>query len=169
MPSTPKHKTSRREWNTQNRVRVITLLDTGSRRFLVEVKERLGLPLHDRPVPSPDLNPIENVWKTMKQCIKQRIRFLSTVPEMHTVPSVKEEASCVTALRFSSQNKKNALLVHTKKSVTVKKCFFLNARYSIAVQEEWDRLQPADWNKYIDNMPERIREVKARRGMQAPY
>jgi hypothetical protein len=25
-----------------------------------------------------------------------------------------------------------------------------------AVQEEWDKLQPSDFNKYIDSMPERI-------------
>ena len=58
----------------------------------------------------------------VKQCIKQRIGFPSTVAEM-----------CV------------------------------------VVQEEWDRLQPADWNKYIDSMPDRIWEVKARRGMQTQY
>jgi hypothetical protein len=39
----------------------------------------------------------------------------------------------------------------------------------VAVQEGWDQLQPADWNKYIDSMPERIQQVKATRGMQTQY
>jgi hypothetical protein len=38
-----------------------------------------------------------------------------------------------------------------------------------AVQEEWDRLQPEEWNKYIDSMPERIRQLKERKGMQTAY
>jgi hypothetical protein len=39
----------------------------------------------------------------------------------------------------------------------------------VAVQEEWDRLQPADFNKYIDSMPERLQQLKERRGMQTQY
>jgi hypothetical protein len=42
----------------------------GTRKALVEVKERLGIPLHLRLSCSPDLNPIENVWRTIKSSIK---------------------------------------------------------------------------------------------------
>jgi transposase len=89
---------------------------------LVEAKRTLGIPLHERPPNSPDLNPIENVWRVMKERIKARDVFLSTLQEMKT-----------------------------------------------AVQEEWDRLKPEEWNKYIDSMPERIRQVKQRKGMQTEY
>jgi transposase len=94
----------------------------GCRHKLVEVKRVLGIPAHPRPSSSPDLNPIENVWRAIKQRIKVRPRFPSTIEEM-----------------------------------------------KVAVQEEWDRLQPADFNKYIDSMPERLRQLKERRGMQTQY
>ena len=94
----------------------------GMKGLLVKVEEELGIPLHDRPSCSPDLNPIENIWRTMKQRIKARSRFPATVAEMRAV-----------------------------------------------VQEEWDRLQPAGWNKYIDEMPAKIAEVVQRRGMQTRY
>ncbi|TGZ77074.1 hypothetical protein EX30DRAFT_299603, partial [Ascodesmis nigricans] len=38
------------------------------------------------------------------------------------------------------------------------------AEMRIAVREEWYRLKPEDWNKYIDSMPERIKECKKREG-----
>lgn len=38
-----------------------------------------------------------------------------------------------------------------------------------AVIEEWDRMQPSDWNKLIDSMPSRIRDLKERRGLQTRY
>jgi transposase len=85
---------------------------------LVEAKRLLAIPLHSRPATSPDLNPIENLWRTMKR-IKGRTRFPSTLAETE-----------------------------------------------VTVKEKWDRLQPADWNKYIDSMPERIHQLKKRRGMQ---
>ncbi|RPA80282.1 hypothetical protein BJ508DRAFT_210455, partial [Ascobolus immersus RN42] len=71
---------------------------------------------------SPDLNPIENVWRIMKQRIKARLRFPGTLEEM------KE-----------------------------------------AVKEEWDKLTPEDWNKHIDNMPERLKSVKERKGLATEY
>ena len=72
-----------------------------------------------RPSCSPDFNPIENVWRILKQCIEARSRFSTTVAEMR-----------------------------------------------VAVQGEWDRLQPSDFNKYIDQMPQRIAQLKERKGMQ---
>jgi hypothetical protein len=36
----------------------------------------------------------------------------------------------------------------------------------IAVQEEWNKLQPSDWKQFIDSMPGRIRDLKDRKGMQ---
>jgi hypothetical protein len=38
-----------------------------------------------------------------------------------------------------------------------------------AVQEEWDKLQPSDFNKYIDSMPERIDQLQQRKGMPTQY
>ena len=36
----------------------------------------------------------------------------------------------------------------------------------IAVQEEWDWLQPSDFNKYINQMPQRLAQLKQRKGTQ---
>lgn len=94
----------------------------GTKKALVELKRELGIPLHKRPASSPDLNPIENVWKILKQRIKRRDTFPST---------------------------RDAMVA--------------------AVQEEWDKLQPSDFNKYIDEMPERIAQCKQRKGMQTQY
>jgi hypothetical protein len=94
----------------------------GTKRMLMEVKATLGIPLHPRPPCSPDLNPIENVWRIMKQRIKARRDFPNTVAKMR-----------------------------------------------IAVQEEWDRLEPRDWNGLIDSMPDRICQVQQRMGMQTQY
>lgn len=94
----------------------------GTKIALVEVKKQLGIPVHKRPASSADLNPIENIWRTMKQRIKHRSTFPNTVEKMRK-----------------------------------------------AVQEEWDRLRPEDWNKLIDSMPARIAELKERKGMQTQY
>jgi hypothetical protein len=39
----------------------------------------------------------------------------------------------------------------------------------LAVQEEWDRLEPKAWNEFIESMPARIRQVKQRKGMQTEF
>jgi len=94
----------------------------GTRKASVEVKKELGIPVHKRPPASPDLNPIENVWRIMKQHIKARPHFPGTY------------------------------------SVICK-----------AVQEEWDRLKPSDWNPLIDSMLERLMEFRALHGMQTKW
>ena len=38
----------------------------------------MGILLHHRPASSSDLNPIENVWRTLKQHIKARSQFPAT-------------------------------------------------------------------------------------------
>jgi hypothetical protein len=43
------------------------------------------------------------------------------------------------------------------------------AKMKTAIQEDWDRLEPQGWNKYINSIPERIRELKQRRGLQTQY
>jgi transposase len=90
----------------------------GAKKALVEAKRVLEIPLHERPSSSPDLNPIENVWRILKQRIKQQSRFPSTLSGMKQ-----------------------------------------------AVQEEWDKLQPSDFNKYIDSMQGRIDQLRQRKGM----
>jgi hypothetical protein len=37
------------------------------------------------------------------------------------------------------------------------------------VQEEWDALQPHEWNKYIDQMRERLQQRADRKGYQTVY
>ncbi|KAI5806364.1 hypothetical protein EDC01DRAFT_748853, partial [Geopyxis carbonaria] len=37
------------------------------------------------------------------------------------------------------------------------------------VLEEWDKLEPKDFNRYIDSMPDRINQVKQRKGLQTQY
>ena len=93
-----------------------------TRRALVQVRSDLPIPLHPRSASSPDLNPIEDVWRIMKQRIKARERFPGTVQEMRE-----------------------------------------------AVQEEWDELEPEDWNGSIDSMPDRLKQVKKRKGMQTEF
>ncbi|RPA99838.1 hypothetical protein L873DRAFT_1682521, partial [Choiromyces venosus 120613-1] len=38
-----------------------------------------------------------------------------------------------------------------------------------AIKEEWDKLIPKDWNKYIDSMSYRLQQVKDRKGMQTEF
>ncbi len=61
----------------------------GTIKALVNVKIALDIPLHKRPASSPDLNPIENVWRIMKQRIKARDGFPNTVEKMGA--AVQEE------------------------------------------------------------------------------
>ena len=82
----------------------------------LKAKSLAGPVSHNRP--SPDLNPIENVLRIMKQRLKTYPAFPDTVEKP-----------------------------------------------KIAVQGEWDRLRPQDWNKYIDSIPDRFAEVKQRNGL----
>ena len=94
----------------------------GVNKVLRESKKELGIPRHDRLAQSPDLNPIENVWRIMKQRIKARTYVPGTVNEMRK-----------------------------------------------AVQQEWARLRPVDFNQFVDSMPERIVELQKRAGMQTRW
>ncbi|RPA93494.1 hypothetical protein L873DRAFT_1704873, partial [Choiromyces venosus 120613-1] len=38
-----------------------------------------------------------------------------------------------------------------------------------AIKEEWDKLIPKDWNKYIDCMSYRLQKVKDQKGMQTEF
>ncbi|RPA93507.1 hypothetical protein L873DRAFT_1704815, partial [Choiromyces venosus 120613-1] len=38
-----------------------------------------------------------------------------------------------------------------------------------AIKEEWDKLIPKDWNKYIDSMSYKLYQVKDRKGMQTEF
>jgi len=38
-----------------------------------------------------------------------------------------------------------------------------------AVQEEWDKLEAEDWNGSIDSMPNRLKQVKQRKGIQTEF
>ena len=66
--------------------------------------------------------PSKHVWRILKQRIKVRSRFPTTVAEMR-----------------------------------------------VAVQEVWNRLQPSDFNKYVDQMPQRIAQLKERMGIQTEF
>ncbi|RPA88463.1 hypothetical protein L873DRAFT_1726004 [Choiromyces venosus 120613-1] len=37
------------------------------------------------------------------------------------------------------------------------------------IKEEWDKLTPKDWNKYIDSTPSRLQQVKDRKGVQTEF
>ncbi|TGZ80744.1 hypothetical protein EX30DRAFT_50137 [Ascodesmis nigricans] len=82
----------------------------------------VGYPVASPTSSSPDLNPIENLWRIIKQRIKARKEFPNTVPKMNE-----------------------------------------------ALQDEWDRLEPRDFNPFIDSMPMRIAEVLKRDGQAASY
>ncbi|RPA96878.1 transposable element Tcb1 transposase, partial [Choiromyces venosus 120613-1] len=38
-----------------------------------------------------------------------------------------------------------------------------------AIEEEWDKLIPKDWNNYIDSMFYRLQQVKDWKGMQTEF
>ena len=86
-------------------------------------KERLGIEiLNDWPPSSPDFNPIENVWRVLKQRLKHR--------------------------NYTITNKD---------------------QLKAAIKEEWDRLQPEEWSKYIRTMQERLKEAVRRHGLATGY
>ncbi|RPA99826.1 hypothetical protein L873DRAFT_1647814, partial [Choiromyces venosus 120613-1] len=35
---------------------------------------------------------------------------------------------------------------------------------TMAIKEEWDKLMPKDWNKYIDSMSYRLQQVRIGKG-----
>ena len=39
----------------------------------------------------------------------------------------------------------------------------------VAVQEEWGQPLPVDFNKYINQMPQRITQMEQRKGMQTEF
>jgi len=94
----------------------------GRARSLHKWKKELGLRLFDWPPSSPDLSPIENVWRLLKQRIYRR----KQPPRTHTD------------------------LIQ-------------------AIKEEWDRLEPKDWRKYVDSMPTRLQQVRKRRGLATDF
>jgi hypothetical protein len=53
-----------------------------TKKKLVEANQMLAILLHARLTSSPDLNPIENVWRIMKQRIKARPHFPCILEEM---------------------------------------------------------------------------------------
>ena len=55
----------------------------GTKKLHVENKKRLGIRTHPHPPSSPDLNPIEKVWRIIiKQRIKSRKCFPGTIKEL---------------------------------------------------------------------------------------
>jgi len=74
------------------------------------------------PPSSPDFNPIEKVWRILKQRIKHRDRMPRTMEEL-------KKAIC----------------------------------------DEWDRLDPREWDQYIESMPDRMKEGCKRHGLQTQY
>ena len=74
------------------------------------------------PPSSPDFNPIEKVWRILKQRIKHRPQQPRTMAELRQ-----------------------------------------------AILEEWERLDPNDWGKHIESMPDRMKEGRIRKGVQTRY
>src|SRR5215208_6324880 len=54
-----------------------------------------------------------------------------------------------------------------KQRIKLRKCFLGTIKeLKQAVQEEWGKLVPADWNKYIDRLPEVYAQCTQRKGLQ---
>lgn len=86
-------------------------------------KAARGIRLLDNwPPSSPDFNPIEKVWRVLKQRIKHRPNVITT-----------------------------------------------KAGLKQAIQEEWDRLDPSEWDKYINQMHARMVEGRKRGGLATSY
>ena len=93
-----------------------------SRKVTQATRAKYSINSIDWPPVSPDFNPIENVWRIIKQRLRRRRNDRWTLAELEA-----------------------------------------------AVLEEWDALEPHEWNKYIDQMPSRLRQGAARQGYQTVY
>lgn len=90
---------------------------------MIAWKKSIGIEtLKDWPPSSPDLNPIENIWRVLKQRLKRHGKIITS----------KEELKA-------------------------------------AIKQEWDRLQPEEWTKYIQSMEERLREARRRHGLATSF
>jgi transposase len=95
---------------------------TQDKENMTRYKQSRGVPTSWWPACSPDLNPIENVWRIMKQ----RLRQLKRSPQ--TFEALKP-----------------------------------------ALTKIWDEMDPDEWGKYIDEMPDRIRECYRVNGLCTKY
>jgi transposase len=66
----------------------------GTIKALVAAKKRLKIELHDHPASSPDMNPIEHIWRMIKARIKKRRVFPRSLPELKQ--AVQEEWDKIT-------------------------------------------------------------------------
>ena len=89
---------------------------------LRDLKQELGIHLFDWPPSSPDLSPIETLWRLLKQRIYRRKKPPRTRTDLIQ-----------------------------------------------AIKEEWDRLEPKDWRKYVDSVPTRLQQVQKRRGLATDF
>jgi len=95
---------------------------TQDKENMTRYKQSRGVPTSWWPACSPDLNPIENVWRIMKQYLRQ----------------LKRSPQTLEALKA-------------------------------ALTKIWDEMDPDEWGKYIDEMPDRIRECYRVNGLCIKY